>query len=707
MSNPGKQQPPNMPTRMQVQYVPPNQSGMPPRMMNPVRMPGRPGNLPDSVTPSNVFQWSAQIPALHDKVRNLSPTSAAVHVNRILENNKKRAMGNPQMRPMGQQGMMQRAQYGAGGPGGPGNFHPMMNPNQNQPQFPAGQPPPQPLGNQQQPPISQAGGIAFPGPGPTAQNPSTINPRTPQQPGSNQPVTSVQSNQQQLRNPGSIQPPGSQQTQNHPNGPSPMVQPIPSVGNPGTPSQQSIPVQPLIDTNSPEYKAAYAELQRCRAPMLLLLDKMKVDNHPGYFQMVKMLDVMENSKSLSIDLINRLITNVQGMLTRYDMTRYAQQVGMEIRRGRTRFPKGIDPYAKYANERIGAPKHFYEQALKAEKRRSEQLYVKRKAKWFSESNFTPGDPEYPYPSIVYNDVNMESHLERLNAIYNNGQEAFFVEEHTAKKVKINLETEYIVRLDRLVNLRDGKEVEPEVKDYQEFEILPDQQTLHYDEDGVLIQSMPSTSKETSSSDEGPPKKRKCMLDMRTGSSSILKPRKPENSKRIFDENFYCQPIFDVVTGHKEVNRDCRFNCCVPYFIESIQGKQILIPQAAATELRRYRHRADKEFQPLSEYAGAWSVVINPTKVNSKYPCPELRIILTKYYPARPAAYEILRPNPLQEPIVDKFYDTIEEKMQERRQCDVSLHSITDIVSAFRYCVEYTYSQKDVFDFRNVVVKTSD
>ena len=82
------------------------------------------------------------------------------------------------------------------------------------------------------------------------------------------------------------------------------------------------------------------------------------------------------------------------------------------------------------------------------------------------------------------------------------------------------------------------------------------------------------------------------------------------------ENPTNNPVMDPESPHlDEVAEDCPFNCCVPYYIDTLIGKAAKLPQPAATELRRFRHRADFEFLPLSEHTQVFSVIINPSKVS--------------------------------------------------------------------------------------------
>ncbi|KAE9549605.1 hypothetical protein FO519_007179 [Halicephalobus sp. NKZ332] len=161
------------------------------------------------------------------------------------------------------------------------------------------------------------------------------------------------------------------------------------------------------------------------------------------------------------------------------------------------------------------------------------------------------------------------------------------------------------------------------------------------------------------------------------------------------ENPTNNPVMDSESPHlEEIAEDCPFNCCVPYYIDALIGKTAKLPQPAATELRRFRHRADFEFLPLSEHTQVFSVIINPSKYGS-YRYPEIRIFIHRDYPNKPADYHIILPSTIRSKAVKSFYKKLEEKMEDRRLSGVPLKTITEIVSAFRVACDMIYRNKDM------------
>lgn len=173
--------------------------------------------------------------------------------------------------------------------------------------------------------------------------------------------------------------------------------------------------------------------------------------------------------------------------------------------------------------------------------------------------------------------------------------------------------------------------------------------------------------------------------------------------------------------HEKVDEpplDCPYSCCAPYELDSTMGKPAKLPQAAATELRRFRHRVDYENLPLSEHSPFYSIIINPAKVkicaldkdsqqrsisfqaNARFKYPELRISIPQDYPVTAIEFHIVKPSSIRGKAAKSFYEKLEKKMFERRLCGVSLHTISEAVSAFRYCVEFVHRKRDILDFTN-------
>ena len=123
---------------------------------------------------------------------------------------------------------------------------------------------------------------------------------------------------------------------------------------------------------------------------------------------------------------------------------------------------------------------------------------------------------------------------------------------------------------------------------------------------------------------------------------------------------------------------------------------------------------DYENMSLSEHSPYYAVIINVSRVrsvlkirdlsffqpNSEFKYPELRISIPKEYPHLPAEFEIVRPPSLKSKGAKSFYDKLEKKMFERRLCGIPLHTINEVVAAFRYCVESVYRKRDALNFKS-------
>lgn len=65
---------------------------------------------------------------------------------------------------------------------------------------------------------------------------------------------------------------------------------------------------------------------------------------------------------------------------------------------------------------------------------------------------------------------------------------------------------------------------------------------------------------------------------------------------------------------EDVSPDCPYSCCTPYTLDAMMGKDAMLPQTAAIELRRFRHRIDYENQVISEHALFFDIIVNASRV---------------------------------------------------------------------------------------------
>uniref|UniRef100_A0A914PJM2 DNA-directed RNA polymerase III subunit n=1 Tax=Panagrolaimus davidi TaxID=227884 RepID=A0A914PJM2_9BILA len=217
--------------------------------------------------------------------------------------------------------------------------------------------------------------------------------------------------------------------------------------------------------------------------------------------MQRTIEVIEGKRTVPIELMEKLMKNINSMHQRYDITNGLKKTVEIIKKTPTIDMSMLtpDPYEQYKYLRISAPKEYYKEADDARNDRQQQQYIKKRMKWFEENNFWNGSEPTPYPwkrsirqysSEKLQEINREFN-EKIFAPFDEISKPYIPKDPNQnsnnKKVTFNAEVDVLIRVDAQPDDRredieyDEKESDESDSDVivvegdEEFEVADDEE----------------------------------------------------------------------------------------------------------------------------------------------------------------------------------------------------------------------------------------